>query len=235
MSPLAPPILCLVTDRHRLAGSAFGGDDGIGAVLRQIAAAVRAGIELVQVRERDLSSRDLAALVDRAVEIARGTPSRILVNDRVDIALACGAAGVHLRGDSMRAAAARSLVPPSFLVGRSVHDEGGASVASAEGGLDYLIVGSVFPTSSKPRRPPLGAATLKRIVDGVSVPVLAIGGVGAETIDEVVDAGAAGVAGIGMFVPPAGTADPGAALREVATLARRRFDRSRIRTAAGRR
>lgn len=219
----ARPVLCLVTDRQRLAASVFSGSDEIESLIRQIGAAVEAGIELIQIRERDLPARSLVAVVSRAVEVARGTASRIIVNDRLDVALGCGAAGVHLRGDSMPAPAARSVAPAGFVVGRSVHTADEAAAAGDEGGLDYLIAGSVYPTASKPGRPVLGVAGLDRIVRGVSLPVLGIGGIGVENVEEVGRTGAAGVAAIGLFAPSRQTPDGDAALRAVVTAARRAF------------
>ena len=122
----------------------------------------------------------------------------MVVNDRVDVALACGADGVHLRHDSVRADAVRTIAPAGFLVGRSVH-----SLAEAEGAgpVDYLIAGTVFPTPSKPAASPiLGLDGLADVVQAVAVPVLAIGGITRERLDEVAAIGAAGAAGIGLFI-----------------------------------
>src|SRR5205814_1224408 len=107
--------------------------------------AVASAVDLIQVRERDLNAADLAALVSAVVKVSRGSGTRVLVNDRVDVALATGADGVHLRSDSVPADAVRRLVSAGFLIGRSVHrvDE-----AVAAGAVDYLIAGAVFPTRS---------------------------------------------------------------------------------------
>jgi thiamine-phosphate pyrophosphorylase len=151
------------------------------------------------VRERDLDAADLAALVEEVVSLSAGTRSRVVVNDRLDVALACGADGVHLRGDSIPASAARRIVPAAFLIGRSVHAV--AEVSAAEG-CDYLIAGTVFPSLSKARgATPLGIDGLRAIVRASCAPVLAIGGVTADRFDEIAAAGAAGVAGIGLFLP----------------------------------
>src|SRR5207302_8828444 len=120
------PIVCLVTDRRRLCA----GCDEAGArrcLIAQVRAAVAARIDILQIRERDLAAAVLVALVAEAVEIARGTATRILVNDRLDIALAARADGVHLRSDSISAAAVRRIAPSGFLVGRSGHGEAEAS------------------------------------------------------------------------------------------------------------
>ena len=105
----------MITDRRRLGG------DTEAALLAQVGAAARAGVHLIQIRERDLDAAALTRIVARAVEAVRGTPARILVNDRVDVAIAARAHGVHLRGDSMPASCARTLLPAGSLIGRSVH------------------------------------------------------------------------------------------------------------------
>ena len=122
-----------------------------------------------------------------------------MVNDRVDIALAAGAAGVHLRADSPPAAAVRAIVPTGFLIGRSVHSEGEAIEAAATG-VDYLILGTIFPTASKPAGgAPLGLEPLARAVRAIDTPILAIGGVTADNVGKIAAAGAAGFAAIGLF------------------------------------
>ena len=114
-------ILHLVTDRRRLCQEGAQAAATRACLLRQARFAVEAEIDFFQVRERDLEAADLAAAVSAIIAIARGTRTRVLVNDRVDVALACGAAGVHLRADSIAASAVRSIAPPEFVVGRSVH------------------------------------------------------------------------------------------------------------------
>jgi thiamine-phosphate pyrophosphorylase len=143
----------------------------------------------------------------------------VLVNDRVDIAMASGAAGVHLRSDSMPAGRVRSVTPPGFLIGRSVHRVDEAARASADGAVDYLLFGTVFPTSSKSDVEAAGAAALASVCAAVTVPVLAIGGVTQQRFAEVAAAGAAGFAAIGLF----SRAQP-EALREIVETARRAFD-----------
>ena len=123
--------MCLVTDRQRVGGA--------DRLVERVSWAARAGVHLVQVRERDLEGRALTALVAGCVAAVRGTRARIVVNDRVDVAVAAGAHGVHLRADSMAAARVRTMVPPGFLVGRSVHGLDEAREADEAGGLDYLL------------------------------------------------------------------------------------------------
>jgi thiamine-phosphate pyrophosphorylase len=186
-----------VTDRHRLATSA---DQGLAALVALVAAAAAAGVNLVQIRERDLDGATLCDLVRWCVRVSAGSATRILVNDRVDVALASGADGVHLRGDSFSAPRVRKIVPNGFLVGRSVHSAREAEMVAAEGGLDYLIAGTVFPSGSKPADTELlGLDGLQATVGLVNLPVLAIGGVRGETVPAVAKTGARGVAAIGMF------------------------------------
>src|ERR1700686_451262 len=119
---LDAPIVCLVTDRRRLlpGGGSF---ETVRLRLADVAReAVRAGGDLIQVREDELDTAQLVDLVRAVVEIAHGASTRVVVNDRLDVALACGADGVHLRSDSIPAQAAGALAPAGFLVGRSVHD-----------------------------------------------------------------------------------------------------------------
>ncbi len=169
---------------------------------RQIASAVRAGVDLIQIREPDLSDRVLLDLVRGAVDAARGSGSLILVNDRVDVALAAGADGVHLPSSSVPAPVMRGHLPPGFLLGRSVHGAAEAARVEAGGGLDYLTMGTVYASASKPGRAPCGIAGLAAAARAVRLPVLAIGGVTVDRMREVLDAGAAGAAAIGLFAQP---------------------------------
>lgn len=195
------PILCLVTDRRRLCA---GCDDETArrCLIAQIREAVIAGLDLVQIREREMADGALADLVSAAVAIARGSTTKILVNERLDLAVACGADGVHLRSDSVPASAARRIVPAGFLIGRSVH--GAAEGASAAADADYLIAGTVFPTASKPgpgdAERLLGPTGLADVVRAVRQPVLAIGGVTLDRLSDVAASGAAGFAAIGLFL-----------------------------------
>ena len=189
-------ILHLVTDGRRLGAA---GDGAIDACLaHQARFAVDAGIDVIQVRERHLEAAALARLVSKIIAIAVGTGTRVVVNDRLDVALACGAHGVHLRSDSFDTDAVRRSVPAGFLIGRSVHTRGEAEAA---GPVDYLVAGTVFPTGSKPAGHRLiGLAGLRDIVGAVKVPVLAIGGVTPGRAAEIARVGAAGAACIGLFM-----------------------------------
>jgi thiamine-phosphate diphosphorylase len=217
-----------VTDRRRL------GTDATRAGLRrcllqQVRHAVDAGVDVLQVRERDLEAAELAALVSAVLAVAEGSSCRVVVNDRLDVALACGAAGVHLRGDSLPPSAVRAVAPAGFLVGRSVRDAGEALAAAPH--VDYLIAGTIFPSASKPSADALlGTAGLAAIARAVPVPVLAIGGVTAGRVGEIAAAGAAGVAAIGLFMGAPGLECRAVPLRELVAGLRDRFDTSRTRT-----
>lgn len=187
------PVICMITDRRRY------GPHWEDALVDRVAAAARAGVHLIQVRERDLDGGPLTRLVTRCVDAARGTRARILVNDRVDVALAAGAHGVHLPGEALPAARVRSLTPPAFVVGRSVHAPGEARDVSDAGGTDFLLFGSVYETSSKPGVTAAGPRVLAEVAHATSRPVLAVGGVTLERIGLLRAAGAAGFAAIGLF------------------------------------
>lgn len=194
-------ILHLVTDRRRLAPESDA-RSWLACLLSQVRYAVAAGIDLIQVRERDLDGRELAGLVREVVAATRGSRTRVVVNERLDVAMAAGAHGVHLRGDSLATPRVRASSPSGFLIGRSVHsvDE----VATA-GPVDYLIAGTVWATPSKPEgHALLGPDGLARIVQASNVPVLAIGGVDPGRVPALALAGAAGVAAIGSWMGEAG-------------------------------
>jgi thiamine-phosphate diphosphorylase len=191
------PIICLVTDRKRLRPHARL-EAQLEAVVAQAEEAGGAGVTLVQIRERDLDSRTLADLCASAVAATRGRPVRIVVNDRVDVALSSGADGVHLRSDSFEAARVRA-VAPSWIVGRSIHDVAEAEWRGRD--VDYAIFGTVFPTASKAGAVPSGLAALRSAAAAARCPVLAIGGVSIANVREVAAAGAAGVAAIELFLP----------------------------------
>ena len=187
------PVACMITDRARLGA---GWED---ALVARVAAAARDGVDLVQVRERDLDARALTRVVERCVAAVARTRTRVLVNDRVDVALAAGAHGIHLRGDSMPAPRVRTLTSPGFVIGRSVHSRDEAVRAEADGDLDYLVFGTVFATASKRGVASAGLAALADVARATRLPVLAVGGVTVARIPRVVEAGAAGFAAIGLF------------------------------------
>jgi thiamine-phosphate pyrophosphorylase len=188
--------------------------EGAEGVLGKIRAATAAGVDWVQIREKNLSGRELLALVREAVA-GRGI-RRVIVNDRLDVALAAGAAGVHLGRQSL---SARDVVrwcrsgnaPADFLIGVSCHGlEDSREAESA--GASYIFFGPVFDTPSKRGMgEPQGVARLGEICRGVAIPVVAIGGIMEENAGECIRAGAAGIAAIRMFQD----ARDGAAMKDV--------------------
>jgi thiamine-phosphate pyrophosphorylase len=185
------PVLCLITERRRWVDEA--------ALLGSVAAAAHAGVHLIQIREHDLEGRALVSLVRRCLAVSRGTRARVLVNERLDVALAAGAHGVHLREASMPAPCVRTVAPPGFLVGRSVHSVEGVRQVSAQGGADYLTFGPVRPTRSKPGVAGVGLDALGEVVASTSLPVLALGGIDASSAGAIGRTGAAGMAAIGFW------------------------------------
>ena len=173
-------IRCYVTDRRQ------------GDLLASVHAAVRDGIEMIQVREKDLEAQQLYELVCRVRDIAAGTSTKILVNDRLDVALAAGIDGVHLPGQGLPTAKVRPLVR---TLGRSVHSADEAIAAEA-GGADFVIFGPIFET---PGKNPVGLEALRAVTQAVKIPVLAIGGITHENTPLVLGAGAAGIAAIRLF------------------------------------
>jgi thiamine-phosphate diphosphorylase len=216
-------ILCLVTDRRRVCASGRF-DAARRCIVEQARHAVEAGVDLVQIRERDLEAAELVSLAADVVRLTRGTTTRVIVNDRLDVALAAGADGVHLRADSLPPSAARSIAPAGFLIGRSVHRLDEAVRVALD--VDYLIAGTVFSTPSKPDGAPLlGVGGLSSIAAAVRVPVLAIGGISIERIGQVAEAGAAGVAAVGLLIGHRGeTSCRAVPLVGVVGPARRQFD-----------
>ena len=208
------PVLCLISDRRRL------GPDWERALVERVGAAAREGVHLIQVRERDLEGGDLLRLVRRCVQAVAGTRARVIVNDRLDVAMASGAHGVHLRADSMPSRRARAVAPPGFLVGRSVHDAEEARLAGESGAVDYLIFGHVFDSASKPGLDPAGVRALETAVNATTTPVLAVGGISAARAEAVAATGAAGLAAIGLFSDP-----PLSSLSAAVAAARSAFDR----------
>ena len=166
----------------------------ITTLLYNIARNVDRGVEYIQIREKDLATRELFDLAVRAVEIATGSRTRILVNDRVDIALASGAAGVHLRSDSVQASRVREAFGQKLLIGASCHSTDDVAANQA---ADLLVFGPVFDSPGK--GPAQGVDALARAAAASRVPVFALGGVDAGNAQSCISAGAAGIAAIRLF------------------------------------
>ncbi len=183
------PVLCLVTRPV----------DGEGrSLVETVEQAVGGGATMVQLRDKDMPAFDMCAL---AIELSRAIDGRALlfVNDRIDVALACGADGVQLgeRGPATRRA--KEKAGRRLLIGRSVHSAAGAAEA-ASAGADLLVLGTIFPTASHPEGPFGGKGLVSETAGKVSIPVVAIGGVEAGNAGAVMNAGASGVAVISAIM-----------------------------------
>lgn len=208
MPPERRPIVCYVTDRR-----AFSAAPGAASTVPNepenhplhdaIRRAAAAGAALIQIREKDLDARPLLDLVRFAVEATRDSGARVLVNDRLDVALAAGAAGVHLGENSLppetvnewRRGAGRS----EFLIGVSCHSLESCQKA-ARGGANYVFFGPVFATPSKAAfGAPQGLDRLREACQAIEIPVLAIGGITSQNFQSCLEAGAAGIAAIRWF------------------------------------
>jgi thiamine-phosphate pyrophosphorylase len=170
------------------------------AILTQVSAAVSAGIDLIQIREKNLSARVLFELCEQAVRLTTGTATRLLVNDRADIAAGAGADGVHLTTRSIDASTIRKTFGEELLIGASTHslDE---AVAARDGGADFIVFGPIFETPSKVEYgTPVGLGQLSKVARELApLPVIALGGVTLANARDCLDAGASGIAGISIF------------------------------------
>lgn len=188
------PRVILVTDGRRLAPDGRAADR-VAALVAQARGAFAAGVDAVQIREPDL---DGGALYELTRAIAALGPA--IVTARADIAIAAGAAGVHLKADGPDARRVRALLPPRMTLSRAVHGPSEAARHAAGGAIDWFLAGTAFETASKPGREPLGEAGLRAIARASMVPIVAIGGITSETAALARAAGAAGVAAIGLFL-----------------------------------
>ena len=199
---LSEPTLYLITP-GATAETTTPSSEEFQEILHQVSAAVAAGIELIQLREKNLTARVLFELTERAMEIVRDTSTRVLVNDRADIAAGAGADGVHLTTRSLDADVVRKTFGPNVLIGVSTHSHVEARRAR-DAGADFVVFGPVFPTRSKKEYgPPLGIGKLSEVAHELATfPVLAIGGVSNDNAGECSRAGASGVAAITLFSEP---------------------------------
>jgi thiamine-phosphate pyrophosphorylase len=173
--------------------------DRFDRLVASVAVAARAGVHIIQVRQPALDGGPLLELARRCMDALSGTHTRLVVNDRLDVALAAGAHGVHLRGESMAAPRLRAVTPRGFLIGRSVHTVAETESVAGAGGLDYLVFGTTFSTTSKPGRPAAGVEVLREVCAATVLPVLAVGGVTTSHFAALARSGAAGFAAIGLF------------------------------------
>lgn len=189
--------LYLITNRLAFPHS----NDQIDALRR----AAEAGCPLIQIREKDLTAEELKAFTLRALAAARPFGAKVLVNDRLDVALAAGADGVHLPVASLSVAEARAISDPlgrrEFLIAASTHSQAEVEKAAAQG-ADFVVYGPIYDTPSKREfGAPVGVESLAKICAQVETPILGLGGITLGNYREVLQAGAAGVAAIGLFKP----------------------------------
>jgi len=177
--------LLLVTDRHQTKGRP------LPAILQRV---LTVGSPAIQLRERDLSARELLALGREVQAMVAQRGAQLIINDRIDVALALDGVGVHLRGNSLPVAVARRLVGDQCLLGVSAHSVDEAVQAEADG-ADYVVLGPLYETPSKQAfGPPLGLCRLEETCRLVRIPIIGIGGVTAARARDVRRAGASGVA-----------------------------------------
>src|SRR5438105_2544942 len=183
-------------------------------MIRAVALALDGGVDWIQLRDKSASAAALFAQARQLRAITKPHNANLAINDRLDVALAVHADGVHLAGQSLPVAEAVRIASGRLLVGRSVHGLDEATQA-AEEGAEYLTFGHVFPTTTHPGVPPRGLAELEAIVNKVEVPVLAIGGITADNLDAVLATGCAGVAVISAILSDAEPSRAAARLRHV--------------------
>lgn len=199
---LSKPILYLIT-RGATTEATTAAASEFTQILNQISAAVAAGIDLIQIREKQLTARVLFELVSESRKLTRDSQTRLLVNDRADIAVGASADGVHLTTQSLDAATIRKTFGEQLLIGASTHSLDEVK-AARDSGADFAVFGPVFETESKIGfGSPKGLEELSQVVRAVrSFPVLALGGVSGLNAADCLAAGALGIAGIRLFEDP---------------------------------
>ncbi len=199
---LSKPILYLIT-RGATTEATNSSSSEFQDILSQVSSAVEAGIDLIQVREKHLTARVLFELTERAVKITGATSTRLLVNDRADVAVGAGADGVHLTTQSLDAATIRKAFGEDFLIGTSTHSLAEAT-AARDLGADFAVYGPIYQTKSKEQYgAPQGLSNLSEVTRALDrFTVLALGGISASNAKECLEAGACGIAGISVFSAP---------------------------------
>ncbi|MFZ6017350.1 MAG: thiamine phosphate synthase [Nitrospirota bacterium] len=188
--------LYLITDRHLIARHSLASlcEAGGASLVTAVEEALRGGLKAVQLREKDLGTRDLLNMAYRMRELTKKYDAKLFINDRVDIALAVEGDGVHLGQKSIPAHAARKVVHDKLMIGVSTHslDE---TIKAEKDGADFITLGPIYQTPSKLKYgEPIGIDTLREVKSKLSIPVLAIGGIKLDKVKEVMNAGADGVA-----------------------------------------
>jgi len=184
LTPAIPrPCLCLVTDRS-LAGS--------GSLVSQVVQAVEGGVDMVQLREKDLPGGPLLKLAE-SLKDAIQDKALLIINERVEITQIIGASGVQLGEDGLPVEPARGLLGTEYLIGRSVHTVEGAELAQTQG-ADFLVAGTMYATRSHPGSVPAGPQLVEQMAQNCRLPIIGIGGITPENLGPVIEAGATGVA-----------------------------------------
>ena len=200
-SGLPYPTLCLVTELSLADGE---------ALLDRVEKALDGGADAVQLRAKELAAGRLLSLARSLREITRER-ALLLINDRIDAAMAAGADGVQLGEDAIGVEAARRLVGADMLVGRSAHSVEGAVEAESQG-ADFLVLGAIFASDSKPGVEPAGTGLLEEAARRVSIPILGIGGIDGSNAGQVIESGGYGVAVIRSILA---SSNPARAAREI--------------------
>ena len=176
--------LYLVTNRYQ---------DSVESFLEKIETACRSGVTIVQLREKNLTTNQYYQLAKQVKEITDAYQVPLIIDDRLDVCLAVDASGLHIGDDELPVSVARQVLGPEKILGVTAKTVKRALEAE-EGGADYLGTGAIFPTTTKENAPITLISTLKTICQRVAIPVVAIGGLTSENIDQLVDTGIAGVA-----------------------------------------
>lgn len=184
--------LYLITDRHQLPAGAN--------LLETVEQALAGGVKLIQLREKDMTAAELWPLAQQLRNLTHRFAAKLFINDRIDLALACGADGVHLGEHSLPTAEARRLIGPEYLIGVSTHSLDDITTATSQG-ADFLTFGPVYQTPSKlAYGPPQGLNHLKRASEHTELPIFALGGIKTTNVKNVISHGASGISLISAVI-----------------------------------